>query len=102
MRKNFRPWAVAGMMVAGLLQTSGVLLAETAPVVHVNAVVKDGTVRLEAEGTAPFEYGLRASSSIPNISYGIPQGCAKPRSFWPKRSPFVLKRGKLRESQISG
>jgi len=56
MRKNFRPWAVAGMMVAGLLQTSGVLLAETAPVVHVNAVVKDGTVRLEAEGTAPFEY----------------------------------------------
>ncbi len=56
MRKNFRPWAVAGIMVAGLLQTSGVLLAETAPVVHVNAVVKDGTVRLEAEGTAPFEY----------------------------------------------
>ncbi|MGA8104199.1 MAG: AMIN domain-containing protein, partial [Candidatus Acidiferrales bacterium] len=56
MRTNFRPWAVAGIMVAGLLQTSGVLLAETAPVVHVNAVVKDGTVRLEAEGTAPFEY----------------------------------------------
>ena len=56
MRKNFRPWAVAGIMVAGLLQTSGVLLAETAPVVHVNTVVKDGTVRLEAEGTVPFEY----------------------------------------------
>jgi type IV pilus assembly protein PilQ len=56
MRTNFRPLAVAGMLVAGLLQTSGVLLAETAPVVHVNAVVKDGTVRLEAEGSAPFEY----------------------------------------------
>jgi type IV pilus secretin PilQ/predicted competence protein len=56
MRKNFRPWAVAGIMVAGLLQTSGVLLAETAPVVHVSTVVKDGTVRLEADSSAPFEY----------------------------------------------
>lgn len=56
MRIMSRPWAIAGLCVASLLLISGVLLADSGPVVHVNAVVKDGGVRLEAQASGPFEY----------------------------------------------
>jgi type IV pilus assembly protein PilQ len=56
MRITSRPWAIAGPFMASLLLMSGALLADPGPVVHVNAVVKDGAVRLQAQASGPFEY----------------------------------------------
>ena len=56
MRTMSRPWAIAGQLLATLLLASSALLADSGPVVRLNAVVKDGIVRLEAQATGPFEY----------------------------------------------
>jgi type IV pilus assembly protein PilQ len=56
MRIISRPWAIAGLLAASLLQTNGTIAAKSAPVVRVNAVADNGTVRLNAQSSAPFEY----------------------------------------------
>jgi type IV pilus assembly protein PilQ len=52
----WRAWGLGALIAAGLILSNGTLSASDAPVVHVSAVVKDGTVRLEAEANGPFEY----------------------------------------------
>jgi type IV pilus secretin PilQ/predicted competence protein len=60
--------------------TNGTLRAADAPVVHVKAEVKDGTVRLQADANAPFEYTTyRPSESLyvldlTGVSAGDPAG----------------------------
>ena len=56
MRIIWRAWGLGTLIAAGLILSSGVLSASDAPLVHVNAVVKDGAVRLEAQANAPFDY----------------------------------------------
>jgi type IV pilus assembly protein PilQ len=52
-------------MAAGLLLTNGSLPASDAPVVHVSAQVKDGSVTIEAQANGPFEYTTyRPSDSL--------------------------------------
>jgi len=65
MRMIWRAWGLTALVAASLILTNGALSASDAPVVHVKAVVKDGTVRLEAEANAPFEYTTyRPSESL--------------------------------------
>jgi len=65
MRMIWRAWALTALVAASLILTNGALSASDAPVVHVKAVVKDGSVRLEAEANAPFEYTTyRPSESL--------------------------------------
>ena len=65
MRIMWRAWALTAMVAASLVLTNGVLPAAEQPVVHVKAVVKDGTVRLEAQASGPFEYTTyRPSASL--------------------------------------
>jgi type IV pilus assembly protein PilQ len=52
----WRAWGLGALIAAGLILSNGTLSASDTPVVHVSAVVKDGTVRLEAEANGPFEY----------------------------------------------
>jgi type IV pilus assembly protein PilQ len=56
MRIMRRGWGLAGLFAAGLILTSGTVSANDGPMVHVKAEVKDGSVRLEAQANAPFEY----------------------------------------------
>jgi type IV pilus assembly protein PilQ len=65
MRIMRRAWRLSALVAAGLILTNGALPANDSPVVHVKAVVKDGTVRLEAQANAPFEYTTyRPSESL--------------------------------------
>jgi len=65
MRIMWRGWGLAALLAVSLILTNGVLLASDAPVVHVKAVVKDGSVRLEAQANGPFEYTTyRPSESL--------------------------------------
>jgi type IV pilus assembly protein PilQ len=65
MRIMWRAWGLTALVAASLILTNGALPANDAPVVHVKAVVKDGTVRLEAQANAPFEYTTyRPSESL--------------------------------------
>jgi type IV pilus secretin PilQ/predicted competence protein len=65
MRIMWRACGLAALMAAGLIVTNGAPLASDSPVVHVKAVVKDGTVRLEAKADGPFEYtSYRPSESL--------------------------------------
>src|ERR1700723_344227 len=65
MRIMWRGWGLTALVAASLILTNGALQANDAPVVHVKAVVKDGAVRLEAQGNAPFEYTTyRPSESL--------------------------------------
>ncbi|HYL67784.1 MAG TPA: type IV pilus secretin PilQ [Candidatus Limnocylindria bacterium] len=65
MRIMWRAWGLTALVAASLILTSGALAANDAPVVHVKAVVKDGTVRLEAQANGPFEYTTyRPSESL--------------------------------------
>jgi type IV pilus assembly protein PilQ len=65
MRIMRRAWGLAALIAASLILTSGALAATDGPVVHVKAVVKDGTVRLEAQASGPFEYTTyRPSESL--------------------------------------
>jgi len=56
MRIMWRAWGLGALIAAGLILSNGTLSAADWPVVHVSAVVKDGTVRLEIEANGPFEY----------------------------------------------
>jgi hypothetical protein len=56
MRSKWRAWGLGALIAAGLILSNGTLSADDGPVVHVSAVVKDGTVRLEIEANGPFEY----------------------------------------------
>jgi type IV pilus secretin PilQ/predicted competence protein len=65
MRIMWRAWGLGALIAAGLILSNETLSASDAPVVHVSAVVKDGTVRLEAEANGPFEYTTyRPSASL--------------------------------------
>jgi len=65
MRIMWRGWGLAALLAVTLILTNGALLASDAPVVHVKAVVKDGSVRLEAQASGPFEYTTyRPSESL--------------------------------------
>jgi type IV pilus assembly protein PilQ len=65
MRIMRRAWGLSALLAASLVLTNGALLANDSPVVHVKAVVKDGTVRLEAQANGPFEYtSYRPSESL--------------------------------------
>ncbi len=65
MRIMWRACGMTALVAASLILTNGALPANDSPVVHVKAVVKDGTVRLEAQANAPFEYTTyRPSESL--------------------------------------
>ena len=65
MRIMKRAWGLTALVAASLILTNGSLPANDGPVVHVKAVVKDGTVRLEAQANGPFEYTTyRPSESL--------------------------------------
>ena len=65
MRIMWRAWGLTALIAVSLILTNGALSANDGPVVHVKAVVKDGTVRLEAQANAPFEYtSYRPSESL--------------------------------------
>jgi len=65
MRIMWRAWGLGALMAAGLLLTNGSLPASDAPVVHVSAQVKDGSVTIEAQANGPFEYTTyRPSDSL--------------------------------------
>jgi len=65
MRIMWRAWGLTALVAASLILTSGALAANEGPLVHVKAVVKDGTVRLEAQANGPFEYTTyRPSESL--------------------------------------
>jgi type IV pilus assembly protein PilQ len=52
----WRAWGLSAVIAASLVLTIGVLPAREGPVVHVSAVVKDGSVILEARADGPFDY----------------------------------------------
>jgi type IV pilus secretin PilQ/predicted competence protein len=54
--RTMRPWGYALLLTATLIWTNSALKAQQVPALHVNATVKDGTVRLEARASEPFEY----------------------------------------------
>jgi type IV pilus assembly protein PilQ len=56
MRTTWRPWGFAALLTASLILTCSALYAAPEGAVRVNAVIKDGAVRLEARANAPFEY----------------------------------------------
>jgi hypothetical protein len=56
MRILGRAWGLGALIAAGLILSSGTLSAADAPVVHLNASVKDGNVQLQVEANGPFEY----------------------------------------------
>jgi type IV pilus secretin PilQ/predicted competence protein len=56
MRTMFRPWGLAALLLAGLMGISAAVQAEPGTAVQVRAVVKDGSVRLEAHAAGPFDY----------------------------------------------
>ena len=65
MRIIRRGWGFAAVVAAGLMLTGGAAMAADSPVVHVKAIVKDGTVSLEAQASGPFEYTTyRPSDSL--------------------------------------
>jgi type IV pilus assembly protein PilQ len=66
MRIMWRGWGLGALIAAGLVLSNGMpAVAGDAPVVHVNAEVKDGAVSLHAEANAPFEYTTyRPSASL--------------------------------------
>jgi type IV pilus secretin PilQ/predicted competence protein len=80
MRILSRAMGLSALLAAGLILTNGTLRAADAPVVHVKAEVKDGTVRLQADANAPFEYTTyRPSESLyvldlSGVSAGDPAG----------------------------
>ena len=65
MRIMWRGWGLAALIAASLILTNGALSAGSEPAVHVQAVVRDGAVRLEAVASGPFEYTTyRPSESL--------------------------------------
>src|SRR3984957_8174187 len=80
MRILSRALGLSALLAAGLILTNGTLRAADAPGVHVKAEVKDGTVRLQADANATFEYTTyRPSASLyvldlTGVSAGDPAG----------------------------
>jgi type IV pilus secretin PilQ/predicted competence protein len=80
MRIMWRAWGLSALLTTGLILSNGAVRANEAPVVHVKAVVEDGSVRLEADANAPFEYTTyRPSDSLyvvdlTGVSAGDPAG----------------------------
>jgi type IV pilus assembly protein PilQ len=65
MRIMRRALGLTALVAAALILTSGALRASDGPVVHVKAVVTNGTVTLEARADGPFEYTTyRPSESL--------------------------------------
>src|SRR6202142_1399156 len=65
MRIMWRAWGLTAPVGGSLVLTNGGLPAAKQPVGHVKAVVKDGSVRLEAQASGPFEYTpYRPSASL--------------------------------------
>lgn len=61
----WRAWGLGALIAAGLILPIGTLVAANAPIVHVKAVVADGSVQLELEANGPFEYTTyRPSASL--------------------------------------
>jgi type IV pilus secretin PilQ/predicted competence protein len=58
MRIMLRAWGLGVLLAAGLLLSNGAVAGTDAPVVHLNAVVKEGAVQLEAQANGPFEYTI--------------------------------------------
>ncbi len=56
MRIMWRAWGLGVLLAAGLILSSGAVAGTDAPVVHLNAVVKDGGVQLVAQANGPFDY----------------------------------------------
>jgi type IV pilus secretin PilQ/predicted competence protein len=54
--RTMRPWGYALLLGTALIWTNSALNAQQVSALHVNATVKDGTVRLEARASGPFEY----------------------------------------------
>lgn len=80
MRIMWRAWGLGALVTAGLILSNGAVCANEAPVVHVKAVVEDGSVRLQAEANAPFEYTTYRPSEglyvvdLSGVSAGDPTG----------------------------
>ena len=80
MRIMWRAWGLGALTVAGLILSNGAVRANEAPVVHVKAVVEDGSVQLQAEANAPFEYTTYRPSDglyvvdLSGVSAGDPAG----------------------------
>jgi type IV pilus secretin PilQ/predicted competence protein len=81
MRMIRQGWRFGGLIVAGLILSSGAFAgADAPPMVHVKAVVDAGAVRLEAQANAPFEYAtFRPSKNLyvldmTGVSSGDPAG----------------------------
>jgi type IV pilus assembly protein PilQ len=76
----WRSWGLTALFAASLLLTSGALPASDNPVVHVKATVSEGTVRMVAQATGPFEYTTyRPTESLyvldmSGVSAGDPSG----------------------------
>ena len=51
-----RAWGLGALVASGCYLLGGPLSAAEAPVVHLNAVVNDGKVQLQASADGPFEY----------------------------------------------
>ncbi|MGB8524404.1 MAG: type IV pilus secretin PilQ [Candidatus Acidiferrales bacterium] len=65
MRIMRRALGLTALVAAALILTSGALRASDGPVVHVKAVVTNGSVTLEARANGPFEYTTyRPSESL--------------------------------------
>src|SRR3984885_12207861 len=80
MRILSRALGLSALLAAGLILTNGTLRAADAPVGHVKAEVKDGTVRLQADANAPFEYPTYRPRArlyvlaLTGVSAGVPVG----------------------------
>ena len=80
MRIMWRAWGLGALVVLGLALSNGMLFAEDGPVVHVKAQVADGNVRLDIQGSGPFEYTtFRPSANLyvldlTGVSAGDPAG----------------------------
>ncbi|MBZ5503207.1 MAG: type IV pilus secretin PilQ [Acidobacteriia bacterium] len=58
MRIMWRAWGLGVLLAAGLILSSGAVAATDAPVVHLNAVVREGGVQLVAQANGPFDYTI--------------------------------------------
>lgn len=80
MRIMWRAWGLTATIAASLVLASGALPASNNAVVHVKVTVNDGTVRMEAQATGPFEYATyRPTESLyvldmSGVSTGDPVG----------------------------
>jgi type IV pilus secretin PilQ/predicted competence protein len=58
MKMHLRTWGYAGLVFAALVSMSSVVYSQTGSTVHVSAVMKAGSVQLEARAASPFDYTI--------------------------------------------